>query len=131
MIWMRAFLLWAAIVPLAIANGAFRDGVLVRILGSVAARLCSGSILSVAIVVWTFLTISWLGHLPPSTYIAIGVFWLFLTVAFEFAFGRLVAKRTWPELLRAYRFTGGDIWPIVLVVVAVSPFVAFTLRSHH
>jgi len=131
MIYFRAFLLWGAIVPMAIANGAFRDAVLVRILGSVAARLCSGLILSVAIFVWTFLTISWLGHLPPSTYVAIGGFWLFLTVGFEFTFGRLVAKRTWAELLRAYRCAGGDIWPIVLFVVAVSPFVAATLRSHH
>ena len=50
-----------------------------------------------------------------------------LTVAFEFFFGRVVAKKSWQELLRAYRFENGDIWPLVLMAVTVSPVAAAAL----
>ena len=54
--------------------------------------------------------------------------WLALTIAFEFAFGRLVAKRSWDELFQSYRFEGGDLWPVVLVIVAIAPLLAAKLR---
>ena len=124
----RAFLLWCAIIPFAIANGALRDAVLAPRLGAFAARLCSGVILSALIFAWTLLTIGWLGAQPIGIYGAVGLGWLGLTVAFEFSFGRCVLKRSWSELLKPYRCEGGDLWPIVLLVVASSPLVAAVLR---
>jgi hypothetical protein len=130
MIVVRAFLLWSAIIPLAIANGALRDAVLTKLVGAAPARLFSGLMLSAIIFGWTVLTISWIRAPQLWIYVVIGVCWFMLTVAFEFTFGRFVAKHSWDELLRAYRFEGGDIWPIVLVVVAISPIVAVMLRRH-
>jgi hypothetical protein len=127
----RILLLWAAIIPMAIANGIFRDTVLVRMFGQKRARTFSGLALSAVILAWTFLTIPWVqlpGHLH---YAGVGLVWLTLTVAFEFLFGRFVARKPWPELLRAYRFVDGDIWPLVLAVVALSPPVAAALRTLH
>jgi hypothetical protein len=125
----RILLLWAAIIPLAIANGMLRDAVLVRSFGQSRARTVSGLILSAVILAWTILTIPWIPLSGPLPYAGVGLLWLALTVAFEFLFGRLVAKKSWQELLRAYRFEGGDIWPVVLIVVAVSPVTAATLRT--
>lgn len=124
----RAFLLWSAIIPFAIINGFFRDAVLVRMAGPVAARTCSGILLSLAIFGWTLLTIRWIKRPRFLGYLAVGLLWLTLTIAFEFFFGRFVAKQSWEHLLRPYRFEGGDIWPIVLLVVATSPSVAAKLR---
>lgn len=124
----RLLLLWAAIIPMAIANGILRDTVLVGTLGPKRARTVSGLILSAVILGWTLLTVPWVplpGHLH---YAGVGLAWLTLTVAFEFLFGRFVARKSWPELLRAYRFENGDIWPLVLATVAVSPMAAAALR---
>lgn len=124
----RILLLWAAIIPLAIANGMLRDAVLVRSFGQSRARTISGLSLSAVIMTWTLLTITWIPFPRPLPYVGVGLLWVALTVAFEFLFGRLVARKSWRELLRPYRFEGGDIWPIVLIVVAASPLAAAALR---
>lgn len=127
----RILLLWAAIIPMAIANGMFRDTVLVRMFGQKRARTFSGLSLSAVILAWTILTIPWVRLPGAPHYAGVGLTWLTLTVAFEFLFGRFVARKPWPELLRAYRFEDGDIWPLVLAVVALSPSVAAALRTLH
>ena len=124
----RILLLWAAIIPMAIANGILRDAVLVRSLGQKMARTVSGLSLSAVILAWTILTIPWLPLPGLMQYAGVGLLWLTLTVAFEFFFGRVVAKKSWQELLRAYRFENGDIWPLVLMAVTVSPVAAAALR---
>jgi len=127
MSWGRIFLLWAAIIPFAIGNGILRDAVLCRLLAEGPARTLSGVLLSTIILAWTLATYRWLGSPQGPAALAVGAVWLALTVAFEFAFGRLVAGRSWEELLRPYRFAGGDIWPVVLLVVAVAPLLAATI----
>ncbi len=124
----RILLLWAAIIPMAIANGILRDAVLVRSLGQKKARTVSGLSLSTLIMAWTILTIPWLPLPDLMQYAGVGLLWLTLTVLFEFLFGRIVARKSWQELLRAYRFENGDIWPLVLMAVAVSPVAAALLR---
>jgi hypothetical protein len=55
--------------------------------------------------------------------------WLVLTLAFEFAFGRLLQHKPWPELLEAYTLKGGNIWPVVLIIIVLAPFIAARLRG--
>lgn len=51
----------------------------------------------------------------------IGRAWLTLTVAFEFTFGRLVAKKSWRELASEYNLAEGRAWPAVLAWLATGP----------
>lgn len=53
----------------------------------------------------------------------IGSAWLTLTVAFEFTFGRLVAKKSWRELAGEYNLAEGRAWPFVLAWLAIGPAV--------
>lgn len=125
--WGRAFLVWAAIIPFAIGNGILRDAVLSRFLAAGAARTFSGVLLSAAIFAWVLATYRWQGSPRGAAAVGVGAAWLVLTVAFEFAFGRLVAKHSWEQLFRPYRCADGDIWPLVLLVVAVAPWLASTI----
>ena len=129
MLYLRALVLWSALIPLAIANGLLRDWLLVRWLGASAARAVSGVLLCGLIGAWTWLTIPWLAPRDGRTCTVVGLGWLALTIGFEFGFGRLVAHRTWDELLRPYRFAGGDLWPVVLVVVTLAPWLAARARG--
>ena len=63
----------------------------------------------------------------------VGGAWLALTIAFEFAFGRLVAKQSWPELVTDFNLARGRTWPLVLAWIAVGPAVsrARPRRSSH
>lgn len=126
---LKALTVWFGIVVLAIANGAFREAVLIPFTGAPGGLMLSGVLLSSLILGITYFSLPWFGRLPVSGYLAIGVGWLCLTLAFEFGFGRFVLGKPWPELFEAYRFTGGNIWPIVLLVTALSPYIAARFRE--
>jgi hypothetical protein len=53
----------------------------------------------------------------------VGGTWLVLTIIFEFAFGRLVAKQSWSTLRADYNLARGRTWPLVLAWIAVGPAV--------
>jgi hypothetical protein len=62
---------------------------------------------------------------PPSMRqrIAMATVWLVLTLAFEFTFGHYIDKKSWPELFANYNLMKGNLWPVVLVSLAIAPFV--------
>jgi len=121
--------IWAAFIPIAILNGAFREKVLVPLLGQRFALPLSGISCSILLFLLTYVTLPWLGPLKPDHYRLIGITWLLMTIAFEFLFGRLLAHKPWGELLQAYDPTTGNLWLLVLLTIAVSPWLAARLRG--
>jgi len=125
----KAFVVWLGILLLAMVNGAFREGVLVPRLGSPSGLILSGGLISVLILAVAYVVLPWLGPLPVPGYWYTGLFWLALTLVFEFGFGRLVRHQDWTDLLRAYTFRGGNLWPLVLGVTAMAPWLAARMRG--
>lgn len=127
----KAVAVWALILPLAIANGAFREAVLLPGLGNPWAQMLSGLLLSACIVGVAAVFVPRIGRDKSMRPWRIGLLWLALTLVFEFGFGRLVAGRSWPELFAAYTFADGNIWPLVLVVTACAPSLAVWRADKH
>ncbi|HEX6811007.1 MAG TPA: hypothetical protein VF384_05220 [Planctomycetota bacterium] len=127
--WLKALALWFAILVLAIVNGALREKALVPALGESAGLVASGIVLSACILLVAWAGAPWFGPLASHQCVLIGAFWLLLTVVFEFGFGRIARDKTWPELLEAYTFKGGNIWPLVLLVTLVAPWLAARVRG--
>ena len=125
----KALAVWLGILLLAIANGVLREAVLIPALGKPAGLVLSGVLLSGLIVWAAYLALPWMGRAPSANYLAIGIGWLCLTLVFEFTFRRIVQGKPWPELLDAYRFRDGNLWPIVLLVTAAAPLVAAKFRG--
>lgn len=125
----KALTVWLGILVLAIANGALREAVIIPRLGQTLGFTLSGALLSLLILVVAYLALPWIGRASGAIYIGLGLGWLCLTLVFEFTFGRLVQGRPWPELLDAYSFKDGNIWPVVLFAVALAPYVAARIRS--
>jgi len=128
MIAVRSLMIWCGILMLAIANGVLRESVLVPVLGAPAALMLSGALLSLLIIGVAYLSLPWLTIRRPMQLWVVGFGWLALTLAFEFSFGACQGK-TWPELLDAYTFKGGNIWVVVLAVTALAPRLAARLRG--
>ena len=124
----RAFIAWLLILGLAIVNGVLREGVLVPALGTTPGLMLSGAILAACVLVVALLLVARLGRVSTRRCLGIGAFWLALTLAFEFGFGRAVAHKTWTQLLDAYTFRDGNLWPLVLLVVVLAPLFAAWLR---
>lgn len=128
-VWLKAAMLWLVILVLAVLNGLLREALLVPALGAFAGLILSGCLLSLCIFIVAYVGAPWYGRLASVQWLVIGVFWLLLTLAFEFCFGRFVRHDTWTQLFAAYSFRGGNIWPVVLIVTFVSPWLAAKIRS--
>jgi len=104
-------------------------GLLLPHFGLAIAFVFSGLLLSLCIVVVAVLLVPWFGQLDASHYFLIGTFWVGLTLIFEFGFGRLAQQKTWTQLLDAYTFRDGNLWPLVVLVIAFAPWLAARLRG--
>ncbi|NWO05978.1 MAG: hypothetical protein HLX50_09850 [Alteromonadaceae bacterium] len=119
----KALVIWGAILILAMANGFLREFVLIPRLGTPAALVLSGLLLSALILGTAYLSLPWLKPGSPIQYWLVGFGWLALTLVFEFSLG-LWQGKSWPVMLEAYTFKGGNIWPLVLAVTALAPYLA-------
>lgn len=125
---LKALLVWVSILMLAILNGFLREVVLVPMLGSTEGLVMSGLLLSGLIIAVAYVALPWLDARGVVSLLAIGLGWLALTLVFEFSFGLLQGK-PWPVLLEAYTFEDGNIWPVVLLVTALAPWIAARLKG--
>lgn len=107
----RALAVWGLILLCAIANGVLREALLIPRLSARPGLLLS----------WWLLP--WIGLRGRRAQLLTGLGWLALTLGFEFSFG-LLRGRTLDEILAAYRFEGGNLWPLVLLVTACAPWLA-------
>ena len=123
----RAVAIWVLILVLAMGNGLLRQTLLVPWLGAVAGLLASGLLLCALILAMTWLLLPWLGVRGAGPLLGVGLGWLALTLGFEFSFG-LLRGQSGQALLAAYTFRGGNLWPLVLVVTALAPWLAARLR---
>jgi hypothetical protein len=120
--------IWASFIPVAILNGTLRELCLAPLLGPRLALPLSGICGASLFFLLTFVTLPWLGPLKPRQYRLIGLGWLLMTLLFESLFGRLVAHKSWSELLQSYNPSTGNLWVLMLLVIALSPPCAAKLR---
>jgi hypothetical protein len=128
---MRALRVWLVLVAAMVANGALRAFALEPLLGAAAAQAASVAIAIVLILLITRPFIRGARPLTSERSAAIAAVWVALTVAFEFGFGHWVMGASWRELLANYDLLQGRLWPLVLVALAVSPFLWKPRRRLH
>ena len=125
---LKAFAVWTGILVLAVLNGALREAILIPKLGTAPGLVLSGVLLSALIVVVAYLSLPWLDTRRPAALAVIGLGWLALTLVFEFSFG-LWQGKSWRVMLDAYRFEDANLWPAVLVVITIAPYLAAKFRG--
>lgn len=60
---------------------------------------------------------------PTPSLLLVGAFLIALTIVFEFTIGMLLDKKSFVELANAYAFWNGELWPVVLVVLGLTPVI--------
>lgn len=120
---------WIPLVFIAIVNGALREIYYTSHVGELAAHQLST-------VSGIFLFGVYIGLVmrrwPPRTggaSVMIGLIWLALTIIFEFGFGRYVRGLSWSVLLHDYNLLAGRVWVLVLVWVALAPYLFYRLQT--
>lgn len=128
MLIVKALVIWFLILMLAISNGVLRESVLLPTLGLPSGMLVSGLVLCALILIVSYLALPWLAVRKHKQQWSLGLFWLFLTLSFEFSFAALQGQSL-VEMLAAYTFTDGNLWPVVLVVTTLAPRLIAKLRG--
>lgn len=119
---------WFVMLLVSVANGALRDftyGKQMDVLSAHQISCVTGILLLGVVIAWFVRR-----YRPESGRhaILVGVFWMTLTLAFEFLFFHYVGGHPWPELWQSYDVLHGQMWPFVLLWVAVAPYVFFRLH---
>ena len=121
MLFVYALAVWCLLVFAAIANGAFRESVLRPRLGERPAGLISTIILSAIVALAALALVLIAGDHATSQWLAVGIMWTLLTIAFEFGFGHYVQGDSWGTLFAAYDVTRGSPWPLVPLTELAAP----------
>ena len=118
----KSLLIWLCFVPLAVANGVFRDSLLCGWLGGALALPVSGLILSCLIFAVTWFLLPCVVTVSGRDGFRIGCVWTVLTVLFEFLLG-VAGGQSVPDLLSAYNPFTGNLWLLVVISVFLSPVI--------
>jgi hypothetical protein len=121
---------WCVLLVVAMVNGVLRESTYGKYLSELAAHQisCVTGILLFAVVIHQYVR-RW----PPASAREawrIGLFWMALTVAFEFLFFHYVGGHSWEVLLANYDMSAGRLWPLILLWVAVAPYVFYRFSRH-
>jgi hypothetical protein len=124
----KSLLIWLAIIPLAILNGALREGIINPLIGVEYGLPLSGILLCLIIFALCYFCIPRIGNGTSKKYRIIGLLWVILTVIFETVFGLLTGK-TLSELIKAYDFTTGNLWLLVVLFIGTAPWLIAKMRK--
>lgn len=128
-IMMKSIVVWLIIVIAAILNGGLRETFLTPLIGAQLSLPISGITLSVLVFVITYLSIPFLGDVKSGAYLRIGLFWIILTLSFEYLFGHYVMGKSWNEINQVFDVQNGNLFIVVLFVTALSPWTAAKLKG--
>ncbi|MGA1847584.1 hypothetical protein [Deferribacter abyssi] len=126
---LKATGIWFVIVVAAIMNGALREKILVPIIGSDLALPLSGVSLAIIVFVVSLIFIPFISTSEPKIYITIGLFWVVLTLLFEFIFGHYIAGKSWKDVMQVFNVKKGDLFLVVLCITAISPWCTAKVRG--
>jgi len=126
---LKSVAIWLIIVIAAIINGAIREKLLTPLIGAHLSLPISGIALSALVFVITYFAIEFFGQVKSSVYKLIGLFWITLTLAFEYLFGHYVMATPWNEINQVFNILNGNLFSVVLIVTAFSPWVAAKLKG--
>jgi hypothetical protein len=119
---MRTLLSWVVLLFLAVGNGALREGTLVPRFGRVTGHQISTVLLSALILAAGWPLTRWIDLAGGREALLVGGIWLGMTLAFEFLGGHFAFGKSWSELFADYDLTKGRIWPLVLIVTTLTPW---------
>ena len=121
----RFLVTWLAMAVAMTLNGIGRELLLKRIMSGQAAAIVSAAlgILLIGVITWWGFHPLAAKHPPASKLWIISIALVALTVTFETVVGRAVDHKSWPQIVEHYALWHGELWPIVLAWLAITPFV--------
>jgi hypothetical protein len=125
----RALLIWCGLLVAAFVNGALREILLAPALGERLAAPISALVFAAIIVLAAWWLVRSATPQSARVWLAIGVLWAGMTVAFEFVFFGWLMGVPWPELLATLDPRRGGWFGLVLLVALLAPSACGALQD--
>lgn len=123
-IFLKSTYVWCGFFVLAFVNGALREVGLKKFISEPWAHHLSVFTAISLFAVYLIFVFEKTKISTTREALIIGSYWLVLTIFAEtFIVGRLIGKQSYEEIFSNYNILAGQLWPLVLVWVAVSPLV--------
>lgn len=124
---LKYFIAWFPMLLIAVINGSFRDLWYKKYLGELRAHQLSTLTLFIFFTVYIRFVIKKYPPASSAIAMALGLYWMLLTLAFEFGFGRMRGN-SWEKLLADYNIAAGRIWVLIPLFLLIAPYIIY--RSH-
>jgi hypothetical protein len=121
----KYFVAWLPGIVIAILNGVLREGVYGQYVGLLTAHQLSALSFVVLFGLYVWGALRCLKISSGREALRIGIFWLALSVGFEFLFGHFVMGHPWAVLLHDYNLMEGRLWVLVLAWICTAPYILF------
>jgi uncharacterized membrane protein YraQ (UPF0718 family) len=117
---------WGILLVVALVNGYVRNATYEKSLGNKGAHYVSVAVVVGASCAVAYVMMHWF-TVPPgqSDAIGIGLFWVFLSLVFEFGIGHYIARMSWKKLLEDYDLSRGKVLILVLLAQLFAPLLAW------
>ncbi len=123
MLLVYGFFAWLLFMVTAVINGVFRVSRLQLTMTEYRAHVTSTLLLCLALLIEMSVFLELVGDRSQGWLIALGAMWALLTLGFEFGFGRAMGQ-SWATLLENYNLLRGRIWPLVPLILLLTPVLA-------
>lgn len=124
MIYLKSLGIWFLLTISAIIVATFRVGVLLPPLGEQTAHQLGTILFLIVQFVIIYFFIRKMKIKEKKTLVSIGMFWVFITIIFEFVFGHYVMGHSWQKLFADYNLLNGRLWVLVLINNLVAPLIS-------
>ena len=121
--WRRLLVTWLALAVVMSLNGIMREVMLMPVAGPRWAPVASAGLGIVVLLAVTRALFPPLAGYSPRVLGAVSAVLVLLTVTFETALGLFVDGRSWRAMLEHYALWRGELWPLVLATLALTPLI--------
>ncbi|MCF2873360.1 MULTISPECIES: hypothetical protein [unclassified Tenacibaculum] len=126
---LKYILAWFPMIIIAIANGFFREKLLVNYFDKLQAHQLSSISMIVLLTIYNWILFKIFFPASINQAISIGLIWLLFTIMFEFLFGYYVVGHSWSKLLSDYNILKGRIWFFVLIWISIVPYIIYRIQE--
>jgi len=123
LLYLESLGIWVILAVSAIVIATFRNGVLLPPFGEQTAHQLGTVLYLILQFIIIFIFIKKIKVKEIKTLLGIGIFWVVITIIFEFAFEHYVMGHPWQKLFADYNLFNGRLWVLVLINNIAAPLI--------
>ena len=127
MLYLKLLGVWFILAVSAIVVATFRISVLLPLWGERTAHQLGTVFYLIVQFFIIYLFIRKMKLKETKTLLGIGIFWVVITIFFEFIFGHYVMGHPWQKLFADYNLFNGRLWILVLINNLIAPLISMKI----